>query len=115
MTDIRFSQAAGAYKDALRAAENIIQKTGGTSSSGSTDETASANGPSFADLIGQALGGAASTGYKSEAITAQGLTGKASISDVVSAVNEAETALNTVVAIRDKVISAYNDILKMQI
>ena len=35
--------------------------------------------------------------------------------DVVSAVNAAEMSLETVVAIRDKVIAAYQDILRMPI
>ena len=43
------------------------------------------------------------------------VAGKADLTDVVTAVSEAETALNTVVAIRDRVISAYQDIIKMPI
>ena len=35
--------------------------------------------------------------------------------DVVTAVAEAEATLQTVVAVRDKVIAAYNDIIKMPI
>lgn len=112
MTDIRFSQAAGAYQDALRAAENIIQKV-----SGGETESMKAASPrdSFYDLMTRALGTAVDTGYTGEATSTLGLSGKASIVDVVNAVNNAETALKTVVAIRDKVIGAYQDIIKMQI
>jgi flagellar hook-basal body complex protein FliE len=38
-----------------------------------------------------------------------------SLVDVVTAVAEAETTLQTVVAVRDKVIAAYQDIMKMPI
>jgi flagellar hook-basal body complex protein FliE len=41
--------------------------------------------------------------------------GKANMVDVVTAVAETETAVQTLVSVRDKVISAYEDILKMQI
>jgi flagellar hook-basal body complex protein FliE len=41
--------------------------------------------------------------------------GKANMIDVVTAVAESETAIATLVSVRDKVISAYEDILKMPI
>ena len=112
MSDVSFSRAAGAYNDALRAAQNIIDKVGGASSG---SETASAQGTSFLDMLGSALSGAASSGYKSESIAMGALSGKADLTDVVTAVSEAETALNTVVAIRDRVINAYQEIIKMPI
>jgi flagellar hook-basal body complex protein FliE len=43
------------------------------------------------------------------------LAGKADIVDVVNAVNQAELTLDTVVAVRDKVVSAYQSILNMPI
>lgn len=113
MADVRFSQASGAYQDALRAAESILQKV--SNSSGGPAPAEAAPRESFYDLVTRSLGSAADTGYKSESLSTLGLNGKASITDVVNAVNEAETALNTVVAIRDKVIGAYQDIIKMQI
>lgn len=111
MNDIRFSQAAGAYQDALRTAQNILNRTGGKDA-----ESASAtSGPSFADYIGSALKEAASSGYKSEAISTRALAGKADMTEVVTAIASAETALNTVVAIRDKVITAYQEIMRMPV
>lgn len=111
MADVRFSQASSAYKDALRAAESIIDRV----STGGAEVKTNASGQSFADLVGGALKGAVDTGYKSEHISTQSLLGKASMTDVVTAVADAETALNTVVAIRDRVINAYQDIIKMPI
>jgi flagellar hook-basal body complex protein FliE len=41
--------------------------------------------------------------------------GKANMIDVVTAVAETETTFQTLVSVRDKVIAAYEDVLKMQI
>jgi flagellar hook-basal body complex protein FliE len=41
--------------------------------------------------------------------------GKAQLIDVVTAVSSAEQSLNTVMAIRDQVISAYQEIMRMPI
>jgi flagellar hook-basal body complex protein FliE len=111
MADVSFMKAAGAYQDALRVAQNIIAKSGGSS----VQETKPSHGASFIDLVGEALQGAATSGYKSEAVSTKALIGKADLTDVVTAVSEAETALNAVVAVRDRVISAYQEIIKMPI
>ncbi|GGZ00384.1 flagellar hook-basal body complex protein FliE [Novosphingobium colocasiae] len=41
--------------------------------------------------------------------------GKGDLIDVVTAIGAAETALDTVVAVRDRMVSAYSDIMRMQI
>jgi flagellar hook-basal body complex protein FliE len=41
--------------------------------------------------------------------------GKANMIDVVTAVAETETTMQTLVSVRDKVIAAYEDVLKMPI
>ncbi|MFZ4541358.1 MAG: flagellar hook-basal body complex protein FliE [Rickettsiales bacterium] len=112
MSNVNFMQAASAYNDALRVANSIIEKAGGGAPA---SETKQGQGASFFDMVGSALQGAANTGYKSEAIATKALSGKADLTDVVTAVSDAETALNTVVAIRDRVINAYQDIIKMPI
>lgn len=112
MSDVRFAQAAGAYQDALRAAERILERANALSASA---ETPRITGPSFLDMVGDSLQAAAAKGYKSEETAIQAMTGKADLADVVTAITEAETALNTVVAIRDKVINAYQDIIRMPI
>ena len=47
-------------------------------------------------------------------MTAQ-VQGKADLLDVVTAVSSAQTTLQTVMAVRDQVISAYQEILALQI
>ncbi len=110
MSNVSFSHAASAYQDALKVAQNIVSKT----TTGADDADAT-GGASFIDMLGGALKSAANTGYKSEAMAAKALSGKADLTDVVTAVSDAETSLGTVTAIRDRVISAYQDIIKMPI
>jgi flagellar hook-basal body complex protein FliE len=43
------------------------------------------------------------------------VTGKANIVDAVTAVAETEVAIDAVVAVRDKVIQAYEEIMRMPI
>ncbi len=106
-----FSQAANAYKDALRAAQNILEKTTLPGMEG----TKQAQGSSFLDMLAGGLQETADLSRNSEHVAMKQMAGKADISDVVLAVNNAETALNTVVAVRDRVINAYQDIIKMPI
>ena len=54
-------------------------------------------------------------GHKSDAQAQAVAMGKANMMDVVTAVAESETAIQTLVSVRDKVIAAYEDILKMPI
>ncbi len=53
--------------------------------------------------------------HAGEVASAQGAAGKGDVVQVVNAVTAAELTLETVVAIRDRVISAYQDIMKMPI
>ena len=57
----------------------------------------------------------AKSGREAEVKAAGLVQGKGDLVDVVTAVNSAEMTLETVVAIRDKVIAAYQDILRMPI
>lgn len=71
---------------------------------------------SFGDLLDKAIGESIDTSKTSERqIAATAATKDGSLVDVVMAVAEAETTLQTVVAVRDKVIAAYLDIMKMPI
>ena len=50
-----------------------------------------------------------------EKTSMQAVRGKAELSDVVTAVAHAETTLKTVVTVRDRIISAYQEIMRMPI
>jgi flagellar hook-basal body complex protein FliE len=75
-----------------------------------------AGGGGFADLVKQAAGDAVGALKTGEAESLQAVTsGKADLTAVTEAVNNAEIALQAVIAVRDKVIAAYQDISKMPI
>lgn len=101
--------AANAYRNQIK----MMQAAG---SDDSAEAAVASNGSSFMKMVESALEGAADAQYKSEALQTQSLTtGKVELSDLVTAVTNAELTLNTVVAVRDRVINAYNDIIKMPI
>jgi flagellar hook-basal body complex protein FliE len=72
-------------------------------------------GSAFADLVKSAAGSAMATARAGEAASIAGLQGRADISEVVTAVAEAELTLQTVIAVRDKALDAYHDIIRMPI
>jgi|SRR5215212_9620110 flagellar hook-basal body complex protein FliE len=74
-----------------------------------------ATGLDFSSLIQGAIGGVAQAGQKAEAQALAAAGGKADIVDVVTAVAESEAALETLVAVRDRVIAAYEEIMRMPI
>lgn len=75
----------------------------------------SGTGGNFSDFLTSAVKDSISTIKQGEMATTQQVAGKANIIDVVAQVNSAEAALNTVVAVRDKVVQAYQSILNMPI
>ena len=83
--------------------------------SGSATSSSGASGGGFADLVSNGINNALNNIKAGEQSSINAIAGKASLSDVVTAVNSADIALKSVVSIRDKVINAYQDILKMPI
>lgn len=69
----------------------------------------------FSGLLTSYLDRANDIGKRSEEMSIRGIQGEANVSDVVTAVAEAEVTLQTVVAVRDKVVEAYKEILRMPI
>lgn len=102
------SIAANAYANLARVLEN-----GGAAKGG--DKGSDPTGPSFAALLKDAVGSVMESGRKSDAQTVAMAAGKANVMDVVTAVAETDVAVSTLVSVRDKVIQAYEDIMKMPI
>src|ERR1700733_11579742 len=72
-------------------------------------------GANFSDFLTGAIKDSISAiGQGEQAATSQ-VTGKSNIVDVVNSVNSAELTLDTVVAVRDKVVAAYQSIMTMPI
>ena len=98
------SIAANAYASAARMME----------AGGITKPTDTA-GPSFGDLLKDAIGSVIDGGRQSDQQTVSMAAGKANVMDVVTAVAETDVKISTLVSVRDKVIAAYEDIMKMSI
>jgi flagellar hook-basal body complex protein FliE len=92
----------GALK-AYQAVEITPQSEIGSSSSG------------FSALLSRALDGAVNAGHQADAQATQAIAGHGDLTQVVTAVSRAQLALQTTVAVRDRVLQAYQDIIKMPI
>jgi len=67
----------------------------------------------FADLVKGAIREAIAIGKRSENMSLAGIQERADLNQVATAIAEAETTLQTVVAVRDKLIDAYKEIMRM--
>jgi flagellar hook-basal body complex protein FliE len=72
-------------------------------------------GQSFGAMLKDAIGSVMEAGKKSDAQSIAMASGKANVMDVVTAVAETDVAVSTLVSVRDRVIQAYEDIMKMPI
>ena len=107
------SNAAMGFANAIQAYSNVAdgQAFGGKKPM----PTPSAGGDEFSSLVRNAIDEAIKIGERSEQLSIQGVNDRADLNQVVTAVAEAEVTLQTVVAVRDKVIDAYKEILRMPI
>jgi flagellar hook-basal body complex protein FliE len=72
-------------------------------------------GPSFDQALAQAVGSAVDTLQTGEAVAIQGVEGAVAPMKVVESVMAAQRSLQSVLAIRDKAVSAYQEIARMAI
>jgi flagellar hook-basal body complex protein FliE len=78
-------------------------------------EARDSGGGDFSAMLRRAAERAADTMLEGETQTVQAAAGTADLTQVVMAVSKAEMTLETVVTLRDKVVQAYQDILRMPI
>ena len=102
------SIAAGAYASLARLADP-------SAALGKAAGGEGAAGPSFGAMLKDVVGSVVEVGRKSDAQTQALAAGKTNIVDVVTAVSETEVAVQAMTAVRDKVISAYEEIMRMPI
>jgi flagellar hook-basal body complex protein FliE len=76
---------------------------------------ASTTGPSFTEMLGQIISAGVNTIQGGESAAIQGMTGATAPFKVVEAVMEAQRTLQEGLALRDKVVSAYQEISRMTI
>jgi flagellar hook-basal body complex protein FliE len=100
------SIAAGAYRmtSALAGANQDMKA-----------QTPTTGGADFANMVKSAVETVVDQGAKSDAQALAMTQGRANVVDVVTAVAETEVAMETLVSVRDRVISAYQEIMRMPI
>ena len=76
---------------------------------------ADSGGPNFGAMVKDAINSVVEAGRKSDGLSQGMASGKANIVDVVTAVSETEVAVEAMVSVRDKVIAAYEEIMRMPI
>ncbi len=82
---------------------------------GSGPRVAGNDGPDFGDMVRKATIDSIATMREGEKASAEAVIGNANLTDVVEAVTAAELTLQTVVAIRDRMLSAYQEIMRMPV
>ena len=104
-----FNAAAAAYGQASK----LINQA----SKPATDLTAnvSGGGQNFAQMLAQQVQGVVDTGKTSDTMAMDMVNGKANVVDMVTALSETEIAIESMVTVRDRVISAYEEIMRMPI
>lgn len=97
--------------------EGLTPPVGGVSSASPVSKgVAKINGGSdFATMLGVAINEFSDKLKQAEAVSIGGVKGTASLQDVVEHVMSAEQSLQAVIAVRDKVVSAYQEISRMAI
>jgi flagellar hook-basal body complex protein FliE len=101
------SIAAGAYANLARLA--TPSATAGQAVGGAN------TGQSFGEMLRGAVGSVVEAGRNSDTQSQAMAAGKANVVDVVTAVAETEVAVEAMVAVRDKIIAAYEEIMRMPI
>lgn len=105
MSDLGIN-AAKAY---MKTAQTLSGSGGGANS---MDGIA---GPGFGQLLNSAVGSISQAGATAEGAITNAAMGRADLVDVVTAVAAAEATMETVISVRDEVIKAYQDIMRMPI
>ena len=72
-------------------------------------------GQDFAKLLGQAVQGVVHSGKVADTKAMEMVNGRGDMVDVVTAISQTELAMDTMVTVRDRVISAYEEIMRMPI
>ena len=79
------------------------------------NDFAGTSGTGFGDALQQAISGAIGTLHHADSQSVQAVAEQGNITELVTAVQQAELTLQAASAIRDRVVQAYQDIMKMPI
>ena len=70
---------------------------------------------SFGEMVQDMVAGVVDSHRAAEQVSTDAMLGRADLNDVVLAISNAEVGLQTVGGVRDRIIQAYQDILRMPI
>ena len=102
---INFQSAINAYNQA----SNIA------TSPSSNEKSVISSENSFSDMIKESTKNVSNQISRAENLSMESLVNQADVTDVVTAVTDAEMTLRTVIAVRDKLIEAHQQIMQMPI
>lgn len=93
-----------------------VTDLGGAGSASRRRNESAAGAEGFADSVGSALSRLDDAEARADAAAVAGATGDlASVSDYMVAATEAQLATEVTVAVRNRAIEAFNDIMRMQV
>jgi flagellar hook-basal body complex protein FliE len=104
---IPFSAASNAYANTT----NLV----GQAAKSTPQLPKETTGADFGQMVTEAVGNVVETGRQADQKAMDLVDGKANVVDVVTAISETEIAMETMVTIRDRVITAYEEIMRMPI
>jgi flagellar hook-basal body complex protein FliE len=108
---IKALDAASAYGAALGRSPAI----GGSDNEAVSIGSAKSAGGGFGAMVSNMLSDGVAATRQAEVASAGAVTRTSDLVSVATAVNNAEITLETIVAVRDRMISAYQDIMRMPI
>ncbi len=94
------------------AAASAYRTAAGAGASAGAEAAADAG---FGGMLRRALDQGIEIGRSADAASTAALMGQGGVTEAVLAISRAELALQATVAIRDRVIAAYQDVMRMQI
>ncbi|HOY78395.1 MAG TPA: flagellar hook-basal body complex protein FliE [Hyphomonadaceae bacterium] len=97
---------------AVKAYGGVAQTLGNMSGG---KEAGGIGGAGFGDILNTAVGSLTGAGNAAETAVTNAAMGRGDLVDVVTAVAAAEATMETVIAVRDEVIKAYQEIMRMPI
>ena len=103
-----FNAANAAYSNAARLMSEVARPAAQTVAMPGQDGE-------FAKVLAEAVQGIIDTGRAADQKALDLVNGKGDIVDVVTAISQTEIAMETMVTVRDRVISAYEEIMRMPI
>jgi flagellar hook-basal body complex protein FliE len=101
-----FNAATAAYANAARLMNEVARTAEPKSAPGQGD---------FAAVLADAVQGIVDQGRVADSKAMDLVNGQGNVVDVVTAISQTEMAMETMVAVRDRVISAYEEIMRMPI